>query len=385
MKKILYSIFAILLCLMIFSNDEKIEAEELYIYDFDYISNIMKKDKTGMSSLSLNKNTKKEKTFEYDEYIDDYAGSFVKDGQLVILTTKDNNESRSRLNKSNQTRTVKFSMNQLNDAMNDINLYKKYHGETYIAKQFNLYWLDVENNQIVVELDNLTEENIKLFKNEVLNKEFIVFRQIEAKPENEVSIYPGSKINIKWSSSSVAYRATRNGVKGIVISGHAGKVGDNVYSNGKLIGNIQVRQEYGAVDASFVKTNNNFTLSNSVSSRTLSNNVQNLNVGSTVKKIGYVTGITSGKVTKNNVSITLGGVTHFNLVGANYKSDRGDSGGLVFFEVPGENLTNTVGVHVGSVGSTKYYCRASEVNKALNLKRYWRFLYEKNIFWYWQY
>lgn len=374
MKKIFYSIFAILLCFIIFSNDEKIEAEELYIYDFDYISNIMKKDKAEISSLSLNKNIKnieKEKTFEYDEYIDDYAGSFVKDGQLVVLTTKDNNESiSSRLNKSNQTRNVKFSMNQLNDGMNDINLYKKYHGETYIAKQFNLYWLDVENNQIVVELDNLTEENIKLFKNEVLDKEFVVFRQIEAKPEKEASIYPGSKINIKSSSSSVAYRATRNGVKGIVISGHAGKVGDNVYSNGKLLGNIQVRQEYGAVDAAFVKTNNNFILSNSVSSRTLSNNVQNLNVGVTVKKIGYVTGTTSGKVTRNNVSITLDGVTHFNLVGANYKADKGDSGGLVFFEVPGENLTNTVGVHVASVGGTKYYCRASEVNKALNLKRY---------------
>ncbi|MCT1797034.1 hypothetical protein [Helcococcus kunzii] len=283
MKKTFYSIFAIfILCFMIFSNHEQIEAEKLDIYDFDSISNIMKKNKTKMSGLSFNKNVKKEKTFEYDKYIDDYAGSFVKDGQLIVLTTKGNNQTvSSRLNKSNQTHTVKFSMNQLNDAMNDINLYKKYHGETFIAKQFNLYWLDVENNQIVVEFDNLNEENIKLFKNEVLDEEFIVFKQIEAKPQKEASIYPGSKIKVKSSYSSVAYRATRN-----------------------------------------------------------------------------------------NVSITLDGVTHFNLVGANYKSDHGDSGGLVFFKVPGENLINTVGVHMAGVGSTKYYCRASEVNKALYLKRY---------------
>lgn len=371
MKKIFYSLFAILLCFMIFSNHEQVKAKELDIYDFDSISNIMQKDRAKMSNLSFYKNIEKEKTFEYDEYIDNYAGSYVKDDQLIVLTTNDDNPTiSSRLNKSNQTHIVKFSMNHLNDAMNDINLYKKYHGETYIAKQFNLYWLDVQNNRIVVEFDSLNQENIRLFKNEVLDKEFIVFKQIGGKPQKETSINPGSKISVKSSNSSVAYRATRNGVKGIVISGHAWKVGDNVYFNGKQIGNIEVRQEYGAVDAAFVKTNNNFILSNSVYSGYLSNNVQNLNLGVPVQKVGFKTGTTTGMVTQNNVSITLDGITHFNLVGANYKSDHGDSGSLVFFKVPGENLINTVGVHMAGIGSTKYYCRASEVNKSLNLKRY---------------
>ena len=59
MKKTFYSIFAIfILCFMIFSNHEQIEAEKLDIYDFDSISNIMKKYKTKMSGLSFNKYVK---------------------------------------------------------------------------------------------------------------------------------------------------------------------------------------------------------------------------------------------------------------------------------------------------------------------------------------
>lgn len=370
MKKfVVYLLSLLLIVSFIFSNVNKTGAIELDIYDYDAISDLMKKDKS--EKVNLYRISEKEKTFEYDEYIDDYAGSFVKDGKLVILkTNKQNNFDTYKLNNDFQENIVKFSMNQLNDTMNDINLYKKYNGDTYIAKQFNFYWIDIENNRIVVEFDELNEFNVNLFKKNVLDSECIVFKQIETQPKEEVNVSPGSKIVIGSSSSSVGYRATKNGVKGLVISGHAGNVGSKVYSNGSLIGTIQTKKNSGSVDAAFVKTNSNAVLSNSVYGGTLSNNVQNLSVGTQVFKRGFSTGTTSGKVTKSNVTVTFNGVSFFGLVGANYKSDNGDSGGLVFFKVPGENLINTVGIHKGTVGDTKIYSKASEVNKALGLRRY---------------
>ena len=56
----------------------------------------------------------------------------MKDDQLIVLTTNDDNPTiSSRLNKSNQTHIVKFLMNHLNDAMNDINLYKNIMEKLY--------------------------------------------------------------------------------------------------------------------------------------------------------------------------------------------------------------------------------------------------------------
>ena len=82
------------------------------------------------------------------------------------------------------------------------------------------------------------------------------------------------------------------------------------------------------------------------------------------------TGTTLGKVTKSNASVTFDGVTFFRLVVADYSSAAGDSGGLVFFEVPGENLINTVGIHKGTSGNTKFYFKVSEVNRIFRLRRY---------------
>lgn len=370
MKKIISIVFSIFLVLcVIFIDYGNVKSDEIDIYDYDEISNFMKKNK--LTNTFSNKSFNKEKTFEYDEYKDDYAGSYVKDGKLIILKTNSNKmPSTLKLNNSNQEKIVKFSMNQLNETMNDINLYKKYNGDTHIARQFNFYWIDIENNRIVVEFDELSDNNIELFKENVSDNECITFKQIQSKPKEEVNAYPGSKIVIGSGGSSIGYRATKNGVKGLVISGHAGNVGNNVYLNGTLIGTVESKKNSGNVDAAFVKTNNSVNLSNTVNSSTLSNNVQNLNVGVDVMKKGFSTGTTTGKVTKSNVSVTFNGVSFFGLVGANYNSQNGDSGGLVYFKVPGENLLNTVGIHKGTAGDTKIYSKASEINKSLNLRRY---------------
>lgn len=387
MKRILSGIFALLLVFsVIFINYSYAEANKLDIYDYDAISNLMKKDKmtspitysTYSKVFSFEKEKTKEKTFEYDEYRDDYAGSFVKDGKLNILKTNNTNNDISNnrflttynTSDSLSENIVRFSMNQLNETMNDINLYKKYKSDTYIAKQFNFYWIDIENNRIVIEFNTLNDKNINLFKQLVSNRECIIFKQVESEPKEEVSVYSGSKIVIGSSSSSVGYRATKNGVKGLVISGHAGEVGSKVYKEGTLIGTVESKKNSGSVDAAFVKTNNSTVLSNSVYGGVLSNNLQNMNVGVEVMKRGFSTGVTSGRVTKSNVSVTFNGVSFFGLVGASYGSQPGDSGALIFFKVPGENLINTVGIHKGRVGQTKIYSKAKEVNKALKLKRY---------------
>ena len=82
------------------------------------------------------------------------------------------------------------------------------------------------------------------------------------------------------------------------------------------------------------------------------------------------TGATSGKIISINASFTVSGETFTNLTSADYESASGDSGGIVYSYISSTNTRLTLGIHKGSLGSTRYYVKANQINSALGTSRY---------------
>ncbi len=319
-------------------------------------------------------------TFNYKKHPESYAGSYVDGDKVVVLMKNGMAKHKDLENFIREARsqgrvvvfTARYSFNELNYLMNTLNLYKKYNKDA-IAKQFNLYWLDVMNNRIVVELDQYSEEVVSQFKSRVSDSDAIFFKQLEGNIKKEAKLKCGNKISSNSSNSSISYRAKLGNEEGIVVSGHAaGSIGSNFYHYGTYCGKVKKLQVYGPVDAAFVKVSSGFVPSNELqnSGTYLSTMLSNPGVGTYVNKRGYKTGHTGGHILSTNVTITLDGDHHWNLSSANYQSDHGDSGGIVYTYISAQNKRLTVGLHVAAVGNTRYYSKASEVNAALGVTRY---------------
>lgn len=245
-----------------------------------------------------------------------------------------------------------------------------------IASNFNEFGLYDSENRIIVKLDDLSDESIKEFKENVCDSAVIKFEQGCGPIETEVNVNAGDKISFSGGSASVGYRVKRDGVVGFVTAGHAANsVGKSIMYNGTTIASCEATQQSGNADAAFCAiTNSDYSPTNTLSgtSNTLSTTISEPGVGTVINKIGMKTGHTSGKVLSTNVTITFSsGATISNLTSADYESGPGDSGCVVYSYIGSTGARLTLGIHTGASGSgTRYYTKANEVNAALGTSRY---------------
>lgn len=313
-------------------------------------------------------------SYSNDSFVENYGGAYIDDnGNLVVYLKNTDNNSVRRLKEIDSDVVIKscqYSFNELTGIMNQLNNYKL-DGTGEFADQFNYYKLSDSENKIIVELEELTDENIAKFKENVCNSTAITFEQATDDGVDEVDINAGSQITSTSSSASVGYRAKRNGVVGIVTAAHFVKSGDTVKANGTKIGTCEVSTYSGAVDAAFVKITNG-TPTNTIDGMgtTLSTTISEPGVGTVINKRGMTTGATSGKVVSTNASWTINGVTFTNLTSATYDADSGDSGGIVYSYVSSTGKRLTLGIHKGRKDGYAHYVKANEINRSLGTSRY---------------
>lgn len=338
-------------------------------------------DKSKLTKSEVNYKNFDLSLLEQSVYVEEFGGNYVENGKMIVNIVRGKNDNGSLNYKLNIRgfndviyREVDYSMNYLNYVLDRISKYMQIN-KNNLLNNFASGSVDVINNKVIVELYDLNPKNVLEFKMKVSDSDSIVFRKKTDRMMNEINVNPGSNINVgtpSKGSSSFAYRSTRNGVKGIVLSGHAGKQGQNVYYDGVKIGVIEKSINYGSVDAAFARlTNTNYSISNSLVNHTLSTTPLNPSVGTTVKKKGFKTGTTTGVITNINSTQNWNGVIFTNMSIANYHSAGGDSGGLVYFELPSSNIAHPVGVLKGIYsGSQKSFSKASVVNNNLGTKGY---------------
>src|SRR5699024_1649940 len=131
------------------------------------------------------------------------------------------------------------------------NNYKFSNSDT-IANNFNEFGLYDSENRIIVKLDNLSEESIQEFKEQVSDSDAIEFRQGNGPIQTEVNVAAGSGISCSGGFASMGYRVKRNGIVGFVTAGHAANsVGKSIKYNDTVFASCKVTQQRGKVDAGF--------------------------------------------------------------------------------------------------------------------------------------
>ncbi len=354
------------------------EQESIEKYGLDFL---VKQENSYLNHEKLMKSFNMSKSND-SIYPDYYGGSYIDNNGNLVIYIKDIDISQDKFQKSIDTElgindfTVKsamYSYNELNSVMDMLNSYKSNNPDDIVANNFNIYWLSDRENTIVVELDEMNEEQISLFKKAVIDSPIITFKESEGTPVKQVNVNPGQKISRSTFDASMGYRAKKNGVVGIVTAGHFASLNALINVSGTDIGKVTARQESGSVDAAFIEiTNSSYTPTNTLNgtSNTLSTTISQPGVGTVINKLGYKTGATTGKILSTNVSITLDGINHTNLTSADYTSDYGDSGGIIYSYISSTNTRYTLGIHCAEVGSTTYYIKADEINSALGTSRY---------------
>ena len=315
-----------------------------------------------------------------------YGGSYIdENGDLVVCAVAESAKEKASTLKSIketvnssdlQIKNVKYSYNDLEKMMELLNEYKQSNLDSKVSKNWSGHYLSDRDNTIFVELNDMDDEQISLFRKEVTDSPMITFINSGGEGVNCANLNPGRVINntTLGISGSMGYRARTNGSVGFVTAGHLGSVGDVIKGISSTIGKITARQNWGSVDAAFVEITSSHTPTNILNGTdaTLSTTVKNPAQGATVHKRGATTDHTKGVISSTNASKEFDNTLFTNLTYTSMSAKSGDSGGIVYYNETSGSTTKryTSGIVKGMDVNGTYYTKASLINSALGITRY---------------
>ncbi len=324
-----------------------------------------------------------------DSFPDYYGGSYINtSGELVVLVTENGLRSRGNLevisNIANDPiiESCKYAYIELNSVMDSImtNLIELREAKTSYAEQVECWAIDDEKNCIYVYLKECDDEVIEWFKRDISNSDSIVFKQSNGVSEDEVN-YSGQGVfrvgPIYFSAAFRVRRSTDDGFKyGFITCAHGNSLESTIYDdNNNYLGTVKLRRYGGAYDVSYVEMNSSTDFLNTITStpytlRGTNDYICYPTSGDTVYLYARYNKGSSGTVTSTNVSFIDGnGVSFSGLVGSNYQSQNGDSGGLISTGATDYGC-DLYGVHRGRYQEYKVFTSAYKVVNLWYLNRY---------------
>ncbi len=372
------------------SDRKKLEAINNYMIE-EYGVNYH--DKLIHNQLSVNtafaiESKLKQGEMENSSYPDYIGGLYIDNDDNLVLQVVEEKVPVLQSKQSEKYMDIirthdNVKINYINYSYNELNEVYSLLLEKYLGKNNNFsgLYIDIPSNRVVVELKEYNLEEIKKFKDEIINSPMIIFTE-SVDYENIASINPGAMYTSSTGQScSYGYRVkTSSGQVGIVSAGHCfNSVGDTIPG----IGYVSKHANNGTLDAAFIATSSGITPTNILNqslpmgSNTISTIVEYddfLVVGQTVAKVGYATGYTAGTIKSTNYSYAMDGVTHTNLIRATLTSEKGDSGGIAVTTnvMAGLFTNNTLGImHAKSkTMNESLITKASVIKSQFGLDRY---------------
>jgi hypothetical protein len=421
---LIVSMAVIWLSMNVSASDNK-ENKYLQITE-NFISSISQ-ETDAMSEINIRQNNMikalKSEAKEEDVYPEYYSGCYVNDdNQMVVLLMNNSKENQEHIydiygSTDLIIKESKHSYNQLYNLKkfitNRINELKKSNIDSSLElflKNYIGVGVDDKNNNLFIDIANINEDIIQLFKKYISNSDFIVFNNYAGQSENTPisSINPGYghiqviHSNGQWSGLSVGFRAKKlktggTYYYGFVTAAHGAYAGDGVYftdieSESYKIGDVISRQWSGSVDAAFVAIKDShimdeyafYTGPNGESGGVrdhISTTVYFIAMaqGQEVVKNGGTTYRTTGTILSSSFDWydNEDGITLTDVVKASYDCDHGDSGGIVY----GHSQTGGVdylvaGIVTGKcdgflgIGVYAVYCKVSNIMSALAVNLY---------------
>lgn len=389
-KSILSACILMIICTLCLSDCFAVEYDsESSIEDIYQKQIIAVKKNTELLNSFIDYDNNSTVDYEYN-YPDNYGGSYINDdNNLVIKLTENNPVSRKIVTDVIDNVIVEkceYSYGKLSAASNTImeKLDNYNYGLKYddYSKDVKGCAIDDEYNIIKVYIDNLDESKILWFKNKIDNSSYISFEEFEGSINEEV-LYSGQGFklpvqggNYLFSSAFRVIRTIDTGRQyGFITCAHGLNVGDIVRNDsGDAIGTVRLRKYEGAYDISYVQLYSKSGYSNTIFNSPYTLNNTNDDLCRPVKnQLVYFYSRYDydvfGKITSTNVSFNYNGRTFSGLIGANYPSREGDSGGLIC-TVPNNQSCNPVGIHKGVFGEYKVFTSAANAINLWYLNRY---------------
>ena len=327
------------------------------------------------------------------KYPDYYGGSFIDEkGKLVVLIKESTSNQKQMFenligHKDFEIRKCEYSLNQLNDCMREINLYRDNNTE-YYRDISNLYYVSELENKVIVTLKKFDKAGIEEFKSKINNFKGIEFVESEGELYLTAELNPGMPIfRFKPSGvsrSSLGFRAKKNGVEGIVVSGHGSTNGADFFvdlSPNDFIGTSSAPIIGGPVDCAFVPvdvgtpSNKIYGTQNILSAQT--------NLPSTGTFVNFRGRYTQkgGTISNTNASATFTdednpsivyNYTNLTSVDLGVSLQNGDSGGIVYSYVSSTNTRYNLGniVGRGSTSGLSFYSKTSQIMLYLGIILY---------------
>ena len=338
---------------------------------------------------------------------DFYGGAYINDfGNLVVCVTDDYDPSSNTIeaytgNDDIAIESVAYSFNtllqeqekitELYENLKDMKSNNSTLAENGITDRSQVQdlldairstYIDEENNCLVIEIENLTDEKIEIFQKIFSVKDFIEFEEGYT-VTTTAGWYPGKEIFTEKGRLSTGYpvyftNGTGQRDRGFITAGHSYEPGDLVYKDGEGKGVLGVCVDSkfsGNTDAALIQiTVSNYDISDITyySGTTLNTDIISLpSQGTTIYKEGAASKKTDGKVESTSAVVFYDDATITDVYKTSVENIPGDSGGVAY---------STTGAIVGSMsGSTfngkdktletfvcSYICKARNAMDALD-------------------
>lgn len=325
----------------------------------------------------------------YPEY---YGGSYVdENGKLVVLLTSSETATRSvgnlrgSLPESNVIyKSCTYSYNALNTLVARITEKAK-SGVSFIYNNVGMFGVDDETNSVMVGLYDNSADVIAQFRSSVADSPALHF--VQCSPIQNHALNCADSIGATLSRASVGYRAKdKSGNLGIVTAGHF------IVANQQLCDPIsfkaigvctQSRLDDGLIDAAFCKVEvasymptNRIAYMTNPTADTLSVDLAQPPANLYVNMVGMRSKRQSGKVYIASMNVVDSNQKRIltDVIIAEYATQHGDSGGIVYALTSSTNKRSTVGINKGSTvinGKNYGVCiKAYLINQTFGLSRY---------------
>ena len=113
-------------------------------------------------------------------YPDYYGGTYTdSEGNFVVYITEgfDSQEIEKLLGTDFITKDAKYSFSYLTNVMDALNEYKNMNFDSPVSQNFPSYYLNDMDNNVVVEMEDMSEEQIGSFKKHVMDSSAIIFEK----------------------------------------------------------------------------------------------------------------------------------------------------------------------------------------------------------------
>lgn len=413
MKKFFISLILTGICLSnfsLFASAQEIEHEKRNSYYTDIVFDSIEKEKTdpSVADIDLPSNDpivlnqkileELEKETEFGEkYPSYFSGTYLNNsGEFVVLLKDSSLDNREHIKDIVNGESLKFEKAtysydelydlkcQISDTIIQLKKNTKSNCEEVnsILKDCVGVGIIDDKNIVAVDILNLTQDKVVIFKKYIMDSPMITFQSSDAIIEsnsNDQTFYQGQCIynGTSGGSCSIGFRAWKlkedgTYAYGFVTAGHAGDVGDDmlwapIADPSTVIGTVVCSQISGSVDAAFVEfyygmatytldeyayyTNDDGGTSSTKDKISKNTYFVSIPVGYEVFKNGKTTYRTSGTVKSSSYDTTYGDEDYYitDMIQTNYKSDNGDSGGIVY-ALYEENAPHylLLGIHVAS-------------------------------------